>query len=268
MSAFFGFERPEATLPKAKESATRAVMFDPNLAEAHCSLALSSLFFDLDFNRMAEREFLRALELNPRYLQNLDWYALFYLAGARGRFDEALKLAKEAVEYDPLSAYAAYILSQIYIIAGTSTEAVRVARSAKELEESFATHWGLLVALYCDQQFEQAAATGETALASFGRHVWVLTMQARIFADSGKVPRAKAIYAELSARAAYEYIQPSMLAIVASAAGEVDKAMAHAQEAYEIRDPILLLAKHWPAFARLREDTRFHALLRKINLEP
>ena len=67
---YSGFDRPEATMPQAKEAATRAVALDPMLAETHSSLACSYQLHD--WNRTeAEREFLRALELNPRYIQNL-----------------------------------------------------------------------------------------------------------------------------------------------------------------------------------------------------
>ena len=70
---------------------------DPLLAEAHCSLAIVRLLHDWEWAK-AEQEFLRARELNPRYLQNLVWYAGLYLVAIQGRFDESIAVAKEAVE--------------------------------------------------------------------------------------------------------------------------------------------------------------------------
>lgn len=110
MLGLYGFGRPEAILPSARQAAERAVALDPMLAEAHCSLACVCLLYDWDLHK-AERGFLRARELNPRYVQNLAWYALFYLVWARGRFDEGIAVAKAAVEVDPLSGYANSMLA-------------------------------------------------------------------------------------------------------------------------------------------------------------
>ena len=196
-------------------------------------------------------------------MQNLIGYA----AGLarRGRFDEGITYAKRAVEYDPLSAYAYFVLAYVYGVSGRTREAVRAARSAAELEESFIAYWGLQFSLHWDGQFEEAAAAGEMALALSGRHAFALGGLAVTYADWGKTAEAKAIYAELVARAVHEYIQPSALALAASATGEQDKALAHAREAYEIRDPVLQQGRHLPNFARLREDPRFQEILARMG---
>jgi TolB-like protein len=266
VSTMYGYERPRAALAQAKEAATRAIALDPMLAEAHCSLACIYLWNDWEWAK-AEEEFLCALELNPRYLQNLDWYAWLYLVNVQGRFEEGIAFAKQAVEYDPLSAYAHAILAIIYGVAGRTSEAVRSAKSATELQESYFAYWALECALHWDRQFKEAAAAGDMALALSGRHVYAMAMQASVFADWGKIVEAKAIYAEMVARAAHEYIAPSYLAMAASAAGELDKAVTHAREAFEIRDPWLIVAKHWPNFARLREDPRFQEILVRMGLK-
>jgi serine/threonine protein kinase/tetratricopeptide (TPR) repeat protein len=265
MLGLWGFERPEATIPHAKEAATRAVALNPSLAEAHCALACVHLLNDWEWPK-AEREFLRALELNPRYLQALGWYALFYLQWIAGRFEEGVTLAKRAVEYDPLSGYAHAMLALTHGLAGRGNEAVRAAHAAVELEESYFTYWTLECALSWSGQFEKAAEAGETALAMAGRHAFAMSALAVIHADWGKVADAQAIYAELLARAARGYVQPAQLAVAASAAGEPDKALAHAREAYEIRDPYLLAAKRLPEFARLRKDPRFIEIIAKMGL--
>src|SRR6516162_1599421 len=261
-----GFDRPEATSQQAKESAARAVTLGPMLAEAHCSLACSHLLHDWKWAD-AEGEFLRALELNPRYLQNLDWYALFYLGCVEGRFEEGIALAKRAVEYDPLSAYAHAILALICGSAGRTSEAVRAAKCATELEESFFAYWALQCALHCDGHLEEAAAAGDMALALSGRSVYAMSGQATIFADGGKIADAKATYAELVARAAREYILPMHFTIAAFAAGELEKAVTHTREAYEIRDPWVILGRYWPDLATLRKDSRFQEIVVRTGLK-
>jgi hypothetical protein len=92
-----------------------------------------------------------------------------------------------------------------------------------------------------------------------------MSTQAMVFADWGKVSAAQALYAELVARATRVYARPSHLAVAASAAGGTDKALAHLWEAFEIRDPMLVTAKYFPDFARLREDRRFDEILVRMG---
>ena len=82
------------------------------------------------------------------------------------------------------------------------------------------------------------------------------------YADWGKLTEARSVYAELSARAAREFVSPTLLATSAAAVGELDEAMQFAREAYAIRDPQLNhMAKHWPGTKRLRDDPRFAEIL-------
>jgi len=266
MLGLYGFERPEKVMQQIKEAATRAVAINPSLAEAHCALGCVSLLYDWDLEK-SEREFLRARELNPRYVQNLAWYALFYLLWARGRFEDAIAVAKEGVEVDPLSGYANAMLAFSFGHAGNGGEAVQWAKTAIELEESFFTYWALQHAYHSDQQLEKAALAGDMAMAVSGRHPFAISAQAMIFADWGKTVEAKALYQEFVARRSAGFLQPSHLAIAASASGETDLALKYAWEAFEIRDPMLMVARYWPDFARLRADARFDALLVKMGLK-
>jgi serine/threonine protein kinase/tetratricopeptide (TPR) repeat protein len=268
MLSFNELERPGAVMPQAKEAATRAVALDPMLAETHCSLALIHVY-DLEWSK-AEQEFLRALALNPRYLQNLTWYGAFYLTWIQGRVDEGIALVKQALEYDPLSGYAHAMLALTYYWADRGAEAVVAANSARELEESFIVYLVSQAAFQLDRQFDKAAAAGEMALALSGRNAFALASQATIYADLGKIADAQAIYSELVARAARGYIAPIRMAIAASAAGEPDLAVAHAREAFEVRDPWLpskIAIKNCPVYVRLREDPRFNEIVARKGLK-
>jgi len=261
----YGFERPETVMFQAKEAATRAVALDPTLAEAHCSLGCSLLLHDWEWKK-AEAEFLRAVELNPRYLQNLAWYGLICLVWTQGRFDEGIAFAKKAAEYDPFSAYALGELSLVYGHAGRGPEAVQAGNAAKELEESFFTYWVLQHAFHANGQFAEAAAAGELALTLSGRQISTMSAQAMILADWGKTADARAIYSEVLARARRDYMSPTHSAIIASAAEEPEKAMDHLLEAVEIRDPMVTTVKYWPDFARLRKHPRFQEILVRTGL--
>jgi serine/threonine protein kinase/Flp pilus assembly protein TadD len=263
MLAWYGFVRPQASLPHAKEAAIRAVALDPSLAEAHNALALAYTLCDWDWPN-AEREYLRALELNPRYVQALSWYGVWYLQTVGGRFEEGIAHAKQAVECDPLSSSVKANLALAYAFAGRSAEGLAVAQQAVELDpESILAQLALAYTLYFQGRFEESVAVGEAALGMFGRNPLFMTFLALAYADWGKLAEAKALYTELSARAAREYVSPTLLATSAAAVGERDEAMQHAREAYAIRDPQLNhMAKHW-----LREDSRFTEILAGMGSE-
>ena len=92
---------PQDCYPKAKAAATKALQLDDTLAEAHTTLALAIWYYDFDFSK-ADREFKRAIELNPNYATGHQQYGNNTLS-ALGRFDEAIAEGKRAVELDPLS---------------------------------------------------------------------------------------------------------------------------------------------------------------------
>jgi serine/threonine protein kinase len=268
MLAWYGFVRPQASLPQAKEAATRAVALGTSLAEAHTAVAHAYNFCDWDWPN-AEREFVRALELNPRYVQARAWYGVWYGAAVGGRFQEGIAHAKQAVECDPLSAYATANLAAAYIFAGRSVEGLVVAQHAVDLDpESFVAHHFLAYTLYFQGRFEESIAIGEAALGMSGRHPLFMAFLALAYADWGKPAEAKAVNHELLARAEREYVSPTLLAISAAAVGEREEAMRYAREAYAIRDPQLTtMGRHWPGTKRLREDPRFTEIIGSMGTE-
>ena len=196
---FWGFLRPEATMPNGKEAAQRAVAIDPSLAEGHSALACAHLWWDWEAV-LAEREFLRALELNPRYAPARAFYANIYLQCVAGRLEEGLTQAKKLAESDPLSAYAFTMLAITCATAGQYSEALRHVRCALELDpESFFVRWILQSCLHWCGDFEESVAAGEAALAMSGRHPFAMASLASTYGDWGKSGDAESLYKELLA---------------------------------------------------------------------
>ena len=244
---YSGLAHPESSMPKGMEAARHAVTLDPSLAEAHDALAMACLVGVWD-KAEAERQFFRALELNPRHTQVRDRYAFFYLQCTVGRLEEAVAQAKLAVELDPLSSYAHAVVGFTCSGAGRHLEAVQACERAVKLDpESFLPCWCKHLALHLSGRFEEAIAVGELALAMSGRHPWAMASLATALADCGKTADAEAIYAELMGRARRSYVPPSQLALVAAAAGMKDEAISCAREALQIGDPSSLqFSKWWP----------------------
>jgi serine/threonine protein kinase len=262
----YAFLRPEASLPLAKEAAVRAIALDPSLAEGHSALALTSLLWDWDWPA-TEREYLRAIELNPRYVHARTGYGLFYLQWVAGRCDEGITQARRAVESDPFSGYATSVLAMTYLSADRFVEGYELACRGVDLDNgAYFSRAVLQGALGLLGRFEESISVGESVMAMSGRHTWSMVTAAVTYGNWGKTAEAKAIHSELVARAAREYVQPAMLAASASSAGESDDAIAYAREALAARDSCLIFGKHWPWTKRLREDSRFIEILAALQL--
>lgn len=263
---YYGIVPPGACMPKGMEAARRATALDPSLAETHCALAMACFMGTWD-RVEAEREFLRALELNPKYTQARDWYAYFYLVLSEGRLEKGVAQAKLALDSDPLSAYANCVFGLTCCYVGRYADGLQAIERAVQLDpESFIAHWFHQVALYLSKRFEEAVAVGELTLVMSGRHPWALMTLAITFADWGKPADAEAIYAELTGRARRSYVSPAVLARAAAAAGFEDEAIRQARKALEIHDPqCQFFSRHGPFTARVYEDSRFHEIIRSMG---
>jgi TolB-like protein len=260
---YYGFARPEANTPKALEAAHRAVRLGPSLAEAHNALAMASLMCAWD-RAKAEREFHRALDLNPSYTQARDWYALFYLQFSEGRLTDGVEQAKLALRADPLSSYAHAVYGLTCGIAGNRLEAVRACQRAVELDpQSFLAQLLLQGALHIDGKLEDSVAAGESALAMSGRLSWPMAFLAATYGKWGKSEQADALYSEILARARRQYVPPAQLALAAAAASREDDALRHAREAFDIRDPDcqFFFSRHMPLTEPLYAYRHFRELL-------
>jgi tetratricopeptide (TPR) repeat protein len=225
------------------------------------------LLYELNFD-LAEREFQRALELNPNYPQARAWYGLFFLQWVAGRISEGHDQLAYLLQIDPLSAYAHAIVSISFLSSDRIPEAVEHGRRAVELDpNSYLAHYGLAVSLCQNRQYENAIAAAERALTLSGRHNWALTALVTIYAACGKHDSARAVYSELQSRRAREDIQPALLATAADAVGEVNEALEIAQQALVEKDPMfVMLPRGWPDYSRLHTEPRFREIVSHLGL--
>src|SRR5437879_10950912 len=142
----FGVLPPRATLPRASAAALKALELDDTLAEAHTTLAGVLAAYDLDWPA-AEREFRRALQLNPRYASAHHWYDLRYLA-PMGRLDEAIAEMKRAQELDPLSPIISTNLGMAYYYARQYDQAMEQYRKTLEMDPNFIAATFRLIGIY------------------------------------------------------------------------------------------------------------------------
>jgi Flp pilus assembly protein TadD len=159
------------------------------------------------------------------------------------------------------------ILAACLHTAGRLDEAIETARLAVERDpESFIAHWMLGVSLGTAGRFEEAVSTLEAAAGTSGRPTLAITSLAGVLAQSGKPSEASALYYELVERSSHTYVPLPHLALTAEAGGHREEALAFARRAWDEREPPFILhARHFPEYRTLRADPRFAAILREMN---
>lgn len=260
---YYGLAPPQELMRKGMGAAQRAVKLDPLLAEAHNATAMSSLIGTWD-KEGARREFLRSLELNPKYLQAHMWYALFYLQYSEGQLLEGMTQAKAALASDPRSGYAHAIYAATCTHVGKFAEAVETSRRGLDVEsENYFARIVLQESLRLSGNFEESLAVGESTMAMSGRHPWAMMFRALTFADWGKSEDADAVYCEMLDRARHQYVSPATLAVTASAAARETDAVRHAHNAFEMRDPHcqFFWSRYLQASARLYTYAGFREII-------
>ena len=255
-------------MPRAKVAAELAVELDPELAEAHATLADVALLYDRDLPR-AEAAWERALALNPSHVRARSERALWWFSVVRGDHDRAVAEARLAMENDPLNAWAAGMAGLVLGLAGRPGEALAEARRATEIDpDGFMGRWLMVEAAYWAGDYAAAIAAAEPVLLMSGRHPWALASLALTFAAAGDLEAAEGVRAELVARGRTGYVQPFWMATAALATGRVEEALALARRSVAEHDPIVLLANRLPEWAPMRKQPEMVELLRELSLVP
>src|SRR5258708_2809798 len=203
---YLGYVRGIDVRPKVEAALAKALELDDTLAEAHTALGSAKHFYEYDWAG-AEREFQRAIELNPGYATAHQWYA--QMLGCEGRGQEALVEHNRAVEFDPLSPIINAGTGHRLLRLRRYDEAVASLRNAVEMDPNLASaHWsfGLVYA----QQKNSAAAIQELqkAQALFRGNALVQGGLGYAYGVSGDMAQAKAVLHHLEIQAKTQYIDP------------------------------------------------------------
>jgi serine/threonine protein kinase/tetratricopeptide (TPR) repeat protein len=264
---YWGAAPPGDVMPKALTAARRAVTLDPDLAEGHNALAMALLLWERDFEASAS-SFRRCLELNPGYTQGRCWYALFQLQWVEGRVGEGLSAAQRALEADPLSPYATSIVAMTYLSTSQPAHALEYGRRCKEMDpDSLLTQWVHGLTAQAAGEYEEALLAYSRAEAVSGGHGYPIAGLVQTYAETGRTTEARREYDRLKDMATRIHVAPTILSLAASALDEMDLAIDLAQEACDERDPLLVIfARVFPLYRRVREDPRFADVLRRLKL--
>jgi len=261
----YGALPPAEAVPKAKAAAEKALQIDETLAEAHASLAYAKEEYDWDVGG-AEREYKRAIELNPNYATAHQWYAV-HLA-VRGRYPEAIAEIKQAQEVDPLSLVINMNVGWVFYFARQYDEAAEQCRKTLELDPNFpAAHWMLGQAYRQKGMHEEAIAEFQKAVALSRGDPTQVAALGHGFAVARKRAEAEKILNELKKLSKRRYFPTYFIALIYVGLDDKNQAFEWLEKAFAERSANLTVLKAEPMFDPLRSDAPFQDLLRRVGLQ-
>lgn len=256
---------PEEGFAKAKAAAAMALKIDESFAAAHASLG-HALLHNWEWDE-AEKELKRAIELNPSYPSAHHWYSEHLTA--MGRCEESIAELKLAGELDPLSLIISADLGRAFYYARAYDQVMKQEARTLEMDPNFWLSHINLGRSYT-QQGRHAEAISELRKASelSAGNTEARSFLAFAYAAAGRRAEARKLLRELNEQEKRSYVPPYHFAIIRAGLGEKDQAFAWLERAFARHAVDLFTLKVEPMFDRLRSDSRFADLQRRVGLAP
>jgi serine/threonine-protein kinase len=266
--AFWGFLDPREALPRAKSAALKALRLDDTIAEIHGVLGAVLGCGDYDWPG-AEREFRRALELNPSSAVIRYYYANWFLMPL-GRVEQSLTEIRQALELDPLDPFYSTHVGYGFHVMRQFELAIAQLRRAVDLGPTFwYPYWYLSIAYALSGRSDEAIAAAEKAKELSGDNALALGLLGRAYGMAGRTAEARQLLEELEVRRCSSYAPPSSIAMIYRGLGDLKKGLEWWTRGVEEHDLVLVLSlKSEPGYDPLRSHPAYQALLRKMNIEP
>jgi serine/threonine-protein kinase len=255
-----GVRPPREAFPRAKEAAEKALALDDTLAEAHSALAFIKTVYEWDWHG-AEKEFRRAIELNPKYSNAHYFYAFAHLLSL-GRMDEANTEIKRALELEPFSLIINTNLGRTLFLARQYDKAIEQYRRTLEMDAGFPrAHERLQEAYEQKGMYADAIADLEKINPEFGSRL-------RAAYERSGVAGYWRTRIDFDRESKLPYVSPYFTAVKYAALGDKDRALESLEKAFNERDTWLVHLKVDPMLDSVRSDPRYTRLLEGMNLAP
>jgi TolB-like protein/DNA-binding winged helix-turn-helix (wHTH) protein len=246
-------------LLQAKLAAQKAVELDDELAEGHSALAALLSSYDWNWTE-AEKEFLRALELDPN--SAISHFQYGYFLGFKGRPDEADAHKERAAELEP---FEPFFVARV----GSSKDLEKRLKQilhAIELDPEYYFSHAMAAGTYRERkEYEKAIEEARLSKKLSPDQTWSDVILSRIYVAAGKPEEARAILDQLLLRSKSRFVPPSHIALVYCYLDEKEPALYWLENAYEIHDPRVTSLKT-PFWKNLEDDPRFKDIMRRVGL--
>lgn len=253
---------PSVLIPKARAAALKALELDDKLAEAHASLALIAQNYDWDW-QSAEKEYRRAIELDPNYATGHHWYAE-HLA-FRGRFDEAFAEIERARQLDPLSLIIQVDNGAILFFSRQYDRAIEQFQAVLKVEPTFPRARMMDYAYAQQGRYAEALADIEI-WRRVDNTYWILIEEGYVYGRAGQPAEARRALEKLKLMNRGGKIDPFGLVPVYVGLGDKDQAFAWIEKSIANHSPGPIALKVDPIYEPLRSDPRFQSVLQRLGL--
>jgi serine/threonine protein kinase/tetratricopeptide (TPR) repeat protein len=267
LMAFLGMLVASEGFPRGRDAALQALQLDPNLPEAHAALA--RVLSDYDWNwAAAEKEYQRAIELNPSYSFARQQYGL--RLAVIGRVEKGIAQVRKALELDPFSYITNNAIGWVHYLAHRYDDAIRHYRTTLELFPNVSQPYEQLADCYLAKgEHEQAFRAYQKWAQVAGISSKVIAELERAYADGGiKGYWKERVRMETREEEETGNVWAYHRAILHARAGQREEALRWLEKAYAERHNRLIFLRVDPAFDSLRDDPRFADLLKRVGLPP
>lgn len=267
LAGYYGIVPPSDVIARAQSAAATAVRLDPANAEVRSSMSMWMSLYGSD-PATAMVEWQKAMSAGTPDNKLTCNYAVFGLCLLAKEYETAVDLVAQSVRDDPLNGFTHSMLALVKMLAGREEGVVADARKGAEFDpELFWCQWTLQRAYHYAGMNHEALAKGAYTLSASGRHPWALCELAVAHVATGNHDAADAIYAELTARARLEPIQPTPMALAATCASKFDDAIALCHRAVDERDAHIRWAgaERWKGWAPLYAHPEWPAVRQRIT---
>jgi len=255
---------PKDAFPKGKAAAMSALEIAPDLGEAHTALAAVLWLHDWQWSE-TQKEFRRSLELNPCYPTANHYYAECLMT--MGRNAEALTGMEKSLELDPLSLIINVAIGWAHYHARKYDEAVAQLLRTVELDPNYPMTYWILGLIYREtERYDLAISAGEKSVNLSGGSPLMRAALAQTFATTGAAQEAIQVLDDLQKLAKERYVAPHFFAGIYVGLGKHDRAIEYLEKSYAEHCHWLIYLHIDPSMDDLRNDPRFHDLLRRVGL--
>jgi TolB-like protein len=250
---------------KARAAAQKALELNPNLGEAHCSLAYTQAFYNWNWEE-AEKSFRRALELSPNYATAHQWYGEYLLAV--GKTNESFAALKKAQELDPLSLIVAADIAAYYYTTRQFDKSIEQSLKVLEMDEKFLYGYVFLWISYEQQGMFDEAAKSLLKLDAFFLPTELIRQNQEAYEQGGWKNFWESKYKQAVQPSLNIYFNHYQRAIAALRIGDTEAVFQWLTKSGEVKERWFVNLKYDPEWDKIREDKRFNDLVRKANLIP
>jgi TolB-like protein/DNA-binding winged helix-turn-helix (wHTH) protein/tetratricopeptide (TPR) repeat protein len=264
--AFYSISPPRQGFPRAKEMANKAIELDPTLAEPHAALGM--IYGEHEWNwAAAEKEFQRAMQLNPNYAPAHHWYAEQLVC--LGRAEEAYAEIQKSAAVAPLSLVSNSQVALYHYYARQYDRVIEIANRMIELDPDFPLgHMWLGMAYQQKGMNEQAVEVLRRAAELPQGSLLFHALLGNAYGRAGRRQEARRVAGMLEQLSRTRYVSPAYIALVHAGLGDRNQFYVWLEKSYQERSPLIIRMRVEPMLDPFRWEPHFQEILRRVGFPP